>query len=357
MAEEPFGTEEVTDADRAYQGTRFSDVRDALFANPYQRVWGRSGEPPLPVHNVTLAGLMRGALSIGMPYVFRQAVERSVDSGADLRWGHDRKGFRRLLHPNGVCLIGRWEISEQTEYSGYFTKGSAALVVGRYSTCCTETRRGYSRSLSLVGKLFPTTDPNHATPLRTANFITQQEIGGDATDYINDAELRNAPDTTASRRGSGVPILLVTGAVFGRVDKQPTIRQLYQVAELGKPPDRPTRAPEFMRLLVSPGQPRIAGDALDFRDEIMAQIFDKGDPAPKRTLTFHIEVTDNGTTGGTALRQRRTFQNWRPIGRLTFDHAVVSYNGDSVIHFNHPTWRSDRNDPSTATRVDGRKVR
>jgi len=27
-----------------------------------------------------------------------------------------------------------------------------------------------------------------------------------------------------------------------------------------------------------------------------------------------------------------------------------------VIHFNHPTWRNDRNDPSTATRVNERKV-
>jgi hypothetical protein len=26
-----------------------------------------------------------------------------------------------------------------------------------------------------------------------------------------------------------------------------------------------------------------------------------------------------------------------------------------VIHFNHPTWRGDRNDPATATRVDGRR--
>jgi hypothetical protein len=30
---------------------------------------------------------------------------------------------------------------------------------------------------------------------------------------------------------------------------------------------------------------------LDFRDEIMAQIYDRGDPLP-----FHIEVTDDGST-------------------------------------------------------------
>ena len=89
----------------------------------------------------------------------------------------------------------------------------------------------------------------------------------------------------------------------------------------------------------------------------MAQIFDKGDPTPKRTLTFHVEATDDGATVGTKLRERRMFSNWRRIGRLVFDDAVVSYNGDCVIHINHPTWREDQNDPSTATRVNGRKVR
>jgi len=145
--------------------------------------------------------------------------------------------------------------------------------------------------------------------------------------------------------------------VFRRVDQEPTIRQVYPIAELGKPAGEPTRAPEFMRLLVSPEQPVIAGAELDVRDEVMAQIFDRGDPVPKRTLTFTIDVTDEGITKGTPLRVRRTFGNWRRIGTLAFDNAVVSYNGDAVIHFTHPTWRQNRNDPGTATRVNGMKVR
>ena len=349
--------EQVTEEDRTYRGSRFSEVRDAIFANPYQKVWGGTGEPPLPVYNVSLASAVRGILPLGSPYFFRQAVARAVDSTADLRWGADRKGFRRIIHPNGICLTGRWEISEQTPYSGYFQKGSQALAVGRYSTCCTETRRGRERSLSLVGKLFPTADPNHSELLSTANFITQQDIGGDRTDYINDAELCNAPNTTSWRRGFGVPVLLTEAILFAKTDKQPTQRQLYQVAELGKPAGEPTRAPAFMRLLVDPRQPRIAGEALDFRDEIMAQIFDRGDPIRRRTLTFHIEVTDEGSTRGPNFYQRRSFANWQRIGRLIFDNAVASYNGDFVIHFTHPTWREDRNDPSTATRVNERKVR
>jgi hypothetical protein len=151
--------------------------------------------------------------------------------------------------------------------------------------------------------------------------------------------------------------LLITGALFLCVDKEPTIRQLYPIAEFLKPQNTPTRTPQFMRLRVAPDQPRIHGEALDFRDKVMAQIFDRGDPVPKRRLAFDIEVTDEGSTQGTPVFQRRAFRNWRPIGKLTFNNAVVSYNGDFVIPFNHPTWREDRNDPSTATRVNERKVR
>jgi hypothetical protein len=349
-----YGTQALTDQDRAYNGSRFAEVRDAIFANPYQQVWGREGADPLPMYQVTLRSVLRGVLSFGKRYLFQQAVARTVDSHADLRWGANGKGFRRLLHPNGVCLTGQWQITQDTEYSGYFRKGSEALVVGRYSTCCTETRRGHTRSLALVAKLFPTTDANHTQPLRTASFFTQQDIGGEHTDYINDAELRNAPDVHVLRRARGVPILLVTGLVFNRVDKEPGERQLYQIAELGKPHHEPTRAPRFMRLLVATDQPRI--DALDFRDEVMAQIFDRGDATPKRTLRFDIEITDEGSTHGSQLSTKVSFSNWKRIGQLIFDNAVASYNGDFVIHFNHPTWRNDRNDPTTATRVNERKV-
>ena len=357
MPDVDIGSEQFGDEDRSYSGSRFRDVVDALFANPYQKVWGREGEPPLPIQEQTIKSVFGGLLSHGRPPRLERASERTLDSGADLRWGPDRKGFARLLHPNGVCLVGRWQISEDTPYSGYFARGSMALVVARYSSGAGGPLRGRIRSLALVGKLFPTVDPDHPLPLRTANFITQEDIGGARSDSINAAELRNAPDVTVFRRGAAGTLLIKVAAVFRRVDKQATIRQLYPIAELGKPAGEPTRAPEFMRLLVAPGQPVIAGAELDVRDEVMAQIFDRGDPAPKRTLTFSIEVTDDGITSGTTFRVRRSFRNWRRIGTLVFDNAVVSYNGDAVIHFTHPTWRQNRNDPATATRVDGVKVR
>ena len=346
------GSEQFNDEDRRYSGSRFREVVDALFANPYQAVWGRAGEPPLPVQNQTIRSVFGGLIKHGRRPSFDRASERTLDSAADLRWGPDRKGFARLLHPNGVCLVGRWQITEDTPYSGYFARGRTALVVARYSSGGGGSLRGRVRSLALVGKLFPTTDPDHPAPLRTANFITQEDIGGARSDSINVAELRNAPDVTVFRRGPAGTILIKAASVFRRVDQEPTVRQLYPVAELGKPAGEPTRAPAFMRLLVAPGQPVIPGADLDVRDEVMAHIFDKGDPAPKRTLTFTIEVTDDGTTSGSPFRVRRTFRNWRRIGSIVFDNAVVSYNGDFVVHFHHPVWRTDRNDPGSVQRAN-----
>jgi hypothetical protein len=43
-------------------------------------------------------------------------------------------------------------------------------------------------------------------------------------------------------------------------------------------------------------------------------------------------------------------RNWKRIGRLVFEEAVVSYNGDFVLHYPHPPWRNDRNDPRSVAR-------
>lgn len=336
MNDESFGPEGMSDDDRRFTGSRFSTLRDAIFANPYT--------PPYERFETTFGSVMRGAFRIGKSWVLLDAAKRTLASAADLRWGTDGKGFRRLLHPNGICLIGMWEITEETPYSGYFRKGSRGLVIARYSTCCTETRRGRMRSLAIVGRIYPTTDRNHPDPLPTANFITQQDIGGEVVQSINEAILLNAPNTTTARRGAGASVLGATGVALKLADKQPTIRQVYQVAELGKPDSEPTCAPEFMRFTVPPEQPVVPGDDLDFRDEIMAQVYN----TPNRKLVFRIETTDEGKThGNAAIKEWREFTGWRAIGTMTFDEACASYNGDRVVHFQHPRWRKDRNDPKS----------
>lgn len=349
------GPQELTAEDQAYAGSRFSEVRDALLRNAYYLQWSTAGEPPLPTYEVTLGRVLMGLFRKWKRWRFMDAAARTLDSHSDLRWGPDGRGYRRLLHPNAVCLLGKWIIDQPNDYTGYFKQGSTGLIVGRYSTCCTECRRGYYRSLSLVGKIYPTDDEHHLEPLRTASFITQEDLGGERTLYINDAVLRNAPDTTPWRRGFGTPILLLTGIAFKLVDREPTIRQLYSVAELGKPAGEPTRAPQFMQLRVSEDQPRIRGESLDFRDEVLAQLYNPDDqPSPiQRKFVFNIEVTDEGSTHGLLLQRRKFPAGWQRIGRIEFTEAVASYNGDFVLHFHHPPWRADRNDPQTTVRKKG----
>jgi hypothetical protein len=55
----------ITDEDRGYGGSRFSDVCEALFAIPYRRTWGAGGEPPPPVHPVTAMHIDRRLVSDG----------------------------------------------------------------------------------------------------------------------------------------------------------------------------------------------------------------------------------------------------------------------------------------------------
>jgi hypothetical protein len=124
-----------------------ASIRRAIFANPYYQVWGASGEPPLPVYEVTFG---RAVTGIGRTFLFQDAANRAIDAASDLRWGSDRRGFRRILHPNGVCLTGVWEIDTTpagTAYTGYFQKGSRVILSIVESSLPEGWPRAFIRSL------------------------------------------------------------------------------------------------------------------------------------------------------------------------------------------------------------------
>jgi hypothetical protein len=143
------GIPQFTDEDAAYQGSRFRDVVDALSANPYQRVWGRAGEPPLPVYDVTFA-------TVASQH-FRDAAARTVDSGADLLGPRpqglppDRPSQRRLSDRT---------VADRRRHgvSGYFTKQHRT----RHRPLFDVLHGNASRpdTVAVHGrKLFPATDP------------------------------------------------------------------------------------------------------------------------------------------------------------------------------------------------------
>ena len=348
---EPFppGNQGFTDEDQATDS--YENVKAEVFSQPYYgKAWGGPERRLLPIYKQTVGSILRGLFPLGKR-LFLQAAKRTVRSRADLRWGPDRKGFRRLLHPMGVCLIGTWKITGAPAgraYTGYFAQGAEGRIIGRYSNGGSKPWGGHYRSLSLIGKIYPPAG-SPQPPEAPAHFFTQEDLGSTFTNNIREAILTNSPPVSPWNRGKDVLFLIINGLTLLMADTKNSERQLYEIAELGKPKDITTSCPRFMRLTVSKETPQVGGDRADFRDEILGIIYDRGNPEPKRELIFDIEVSDEGNKHGFGI-EWLTGQHWTRIGQIIFKDAVASYNGDFVIHFHHPVWRNDRNDPGSVAR-------
>ncbi len=355
---EPFppGNQGVNNQDRPTATDSYKDVKKAVFDSPYYGdKWGGPERRLLPIYKQTLGSILRGFFPRGK-YFLRQAAKRTVRSRADLRWGPDRKGFRRLLHPMGICLTGTWKITEApegTNYTGYFEKGKEGRIIGRYSTGGSKPWGGHYRSLALVGKIYSTKDDVTQIPTEgPAHFFTQEDLGATFTNSIREAILTNSPPVSPWNRGKDIVFLLINGMTLLAGDTKNTERQLYEIAELGKSKDTPTSCPRFMRLTVADETPKVGGDGADFREEVLSIIYDRGDATPKRKLIFDIAVSDTGMKWKVGAEFLTGQEPWTKIGQIVFDEAAASYNGDFVIHFAHPRWRNDRNDPQSIARED-----
>ena len=350
----PLGNQELTEEEQRAAPDSYDEVKRAVFSEPYYGdAWGAPERRALPNYRQTLGSLLRGLFPLGKR-LFLQAAERTVRSRADLRWGADRKGFRRLLHPMGICLTGSWRITAAPEgaaYTGYFAKGAEGRIIGRYSTGGSEARGGHYRSLALVGKIYPKAGPGPQPPDAPAHFFTQEDLGANFTNSIREAMLTNSPPVSPWNRGKEVFFLLVNGLTLLLADDKNSERQLYEIAELGKR-EGPTSCPRFMRLSVSEDTPKNPEDGADFREEILGILYDRGSSKPTgRKLIFNIEVSDEGKKWGRGI-EWLTGQHWTRIGQIVFDEAAASYNGDFVIHFHHPVWRTDRNVPASIARAE-----
>ncbi|MEH2152281.1 hypothetical protein [Nostoc sp.] len=80
--------------------------------------------------------------------LFNDAAQNLFDR-RDIRLCYDK-----LIHANGVCYTDIGKITEDSPYTGYFTKGSEGLVFARFSVA--GIKRGDRRALGLAGKVYPT---------------------------------------------------------------------------------------------------------------------------------------------------------------------------------------------------------
>lgn len=292
-----------------YEGSRVEDVWTLIEENPYQN---------LPKEQINMKRLTKWGKN-----KLAQSASRTISDKSDIL-----PYFEKLVHASGVCLLGTWEITEETLYSGYFKKGANAIIIGRASSALTHTEAGEKRSLGLAGKIFPTRDFYHAENLRTANFFTIDDLGGTKVNQFSKTALTNEPEVSLSLSSVFlIRMAAFVAKVFNKADENPNIRQLWQISSLGEKSESSVRTPMWMRLRAAPESKKLW--ALDFRDEFTKNIEENG------VMTFNIEVA------GDLEKAWDQPQNFKQIGQIKFTKDMASENCDHRLHFNHPKFRTD----------------
>jgi len=289
-------------AQQAYSGSRFQDVWAQVVSDPYSS---------LPHESVSVHKFFSWMRNKLMDSAFRTVSEQS-----DVL-----PRFDKLVHPNGICLRGYWNITEPSGYTGYFEQGRRGVIIARASVALSETERGNYRGFGLAGKIFPTDNPSNPARLKTANFFAIDDLGGTRAAHFMDGELTNEP-AASFHPSIGIYLAGVgaaSAAAFRAADVNPGRRQVYPIAELGLADKTQAVTPRWMMIRGADG-PRF--DQADFRDELLTAL----DHGP---IVLDILVTED------------RYQGWYKLGDIEFEAAVVSDSCDHRLHFAHPRWRSD----------------
>jgi len=230
--------------------------------------------------------------------------------------------FQKLAHPHGVCLKGEWLITQDNPYSGLFRKNSQAIIIARASVAMNKTKVGNLRGFGFAGKLYPTT--NEQEIVETANFFLVDDLGGTRAKHYTDVEMTNEPKVSVTLATlANLKYALTLATTFKKADANPTIRQVYEVADSTKDVSEPTISPKWMMVKAASSQPKV--DEADFRDELNRSVDQGG-------LLFDIYVANT---------QSNQVKNWSKIGQISFNESVASKACDHQLHFHHPKWRSD----------------
>jgi hypothetical protein len=266
-----------------YSGASFNQVRDTVWSDPY---------PDLPYH------LALGPLK---PITFFNHSSRNLSDRRDLL-----PRFDKLIHANGICHSGVWEITKDSPYTGYFATGSKGLVIARLSVAGLTVSRGTRRAFGIAGKIFPTMD--RAAIVYPGNFVTVSHLSGVRTKHIVDIEVTNRPTIGLDPFAN-----IVNRIIFRLMDTRPGFRQLHPISTLGVRYGRPVRTPDLMLLKIAEGTPRV--DAKDFREELRVQRY------PGGKIVFVIFVRNFSDSA------------WNELGTLTLTDDVISESGDKRLHF------------------------
>jgi len=286
---------------QAYQGSNFSAVWSEVQLGAYP-------ETQLAEYETSYSKFFEGSVNL-----LERAVNRTLSTSHDTL-----PRFQKLVHPIGICFAGTWSITEDSPYTGYFANGSKAIIIMRASEAMGNPTAADWRAFGLAGKIYPTTNEQDPRLLRTANFFTVDDLGGTDSKSFFDLPKTNKPDS--SIHASALFMLRTLKeivSVFSAADKDPGIRQLYPIAELGLKVGQKALAPiGFM--LKSESNQRTGMD--DFRQELQLKHHANG-------LNFGIYTSD----AANPIPRR--------LGKIQLTKDALSDGCDHRLHFPHPRTR------------------
>jgi hypothetical protein len=288
-----------------YQGSQFSNIWNTVTSDAY------SYRPTEKVSTSKFIGR-------GVDMLLKNA-KRTISSKEDLL-----PDFNKLLHPNGICLKGTWNITSSTPYTGYYGTDSKGLIIARASVALSDTEQRKYRGFGMAGKIFPTDDEGHEDNLKTANFFVIDDLAGTKEKYYTRAAMTNKPKIGLRFNIFGLlGVLRKANSAFGKADEEAGVRQLHEVSELELESDSPSVTPKWMMII---GESDSVSEK-DFRDELDIKNY-------QGALRFGIYVSD-----ANLKPEKRNSEQWKRVGYIEYTESVNSYSCDHRLHFHHPKFR------------------
>ncbi len=299
-----------TQVSAAYEGSTFNEVSDVINDNNFA--------PTSQIEKDEFAVYQSGKLpqyAMNMGSVFGKGKDLGGNAKRTVTERDDfYKRIEKLLHPNGVCVSGKWNMTEDSVYSGLFKKGSNALFIGRVSVAMEKTTSKSDRGFGFAGKLFPTMNPNER--VGTTNFFMVDILMGENTPRFLETGVTNEPETGFNL--SLIRLGLKIANVLKLADQSPMFRPVTPIAKIGA---TEVKSPKWMRVSSADGV--IMNNESDFRREVLRAVDDN------QVLKLKVEVSET-------TKDRKATEGWKHIGFIEIDHAKASYGCDRRLHFAHP---------------------
>ena len=308
------GAESPTNLKEIDAPSRFEDLKNTLFATPYEE---------LPNYKVNRK--LFGPSKDNEENKLLQAARRTFDSSSDLI---TFPSGQKLLNANGICFVGEWRITQQSSFTGLYKKGVISPAIVRGSVALSGTRQKNKRSFGMAIKLLPH-DLGHAPSL---NAFVLHSMGGIRTKHLLDLSMDNQPPLGRLPNFRDISTALRLRSDLEKADKEKgakkprvSYRPVNDFAQYNQNKED-VIAPKWLKLKPLTDT-RVDED--DFRNEFNVASY------PSNNIRYAIEVaadTDNG---------KKTNAQWQTIGELILSESVTSKACDTQLHFTHPKLITD----------------